>query len=153
MYTIYCDMDGVLVNFAKGYKELTGTDIPTGGNLTWEPIDERGAEWWANLGWMHDGPILWNYIKKYRPKLLSAPSREDSSRVGKHEWVERELPGVPLLLRTAKHKKDFAAPDSILIDDSQTNIDSWTKNHGIGIRHFSDNVGKTLDKLKDLYKN
>ena len=28
-YTIYCDMDGVLVNFVQGYKELTGINTST----------------------------------------------------------------------------------------------------------------------------
>ena len=27
MYTIYCDMDGVLVDFEKGYAELTNTKL------------------------------------------------------------------------------------------------------------------------------
>ena len=76
---------------------------------------------------------MWDYIKQYKPKLLSAPSFEDSSRVGKHEWVERELYGVPLLLRSAKHKKDFAGPKNVLIDDRLDNIQGWRNAGGIGI--------------------
>jgi hypothetical protein len=96
---------------------------------------------------MNDGKRLWNYIEKYKPKLLSAPSRQDESRIGKHEWVERELPGVPLLLRSAKHKKDFAGPKNILIDDRLENVQGWIESGGIGILHTS-----TEDTIKQLNK-
>ena len=29
-------------------------------------------------------------LKPYKPDLLSAPSREDSSRIGKHVWVKHK---------------------------------------------------------------
>ena len=150
-YKIYCDMDGVLVNFDKGYHDLTGNDIK-GEFFTdshfWDPINKAGKNFWVNLEWQPDGKELWDYIKQYKPKLLSAPSRQDDSRVGKHEWVERELPGVPLLLRTAKHKKDFADPNSILIDDRLDNIQGWREKGGIGIHHTSTN--ETIKELKKL---
>jgi beta-phosphoglucomutase-like phosphatase (HAD superfamily) len=42
MYKIYCDLDGVLVDFEKGYAELTDT-IPTksfdGKASFWEHIE------------------------------------------------------------------------------------------------------------------
>ena len=117
---LYCDMDGVLVDFNKGYKELTGEDL-TGEHRNdtdfWDPINKAGYDFWFNLEWMPDGKQLWNYIKKHEPKILSAPSREEVSRVAKHDWIYRELPDTHLILRSAKHKKDFATPTSILIDD------------------------------------
>ena len=147
-------MDGVLVDFDKGYRELTGVDIK-GEFYTdthfWDPINKAGKPFWVNLEWTNDGKRLWNYIKKHKPKLLSAPSRQDDSRVGKHEWVERELPGVPLLLRTAKHKKDFAAPKSILIDDRMDNIQGWRDAGGIGIHHKD--YGNTIMLLDILLAN
>lgn len=150
-YKIYCDMDGVLTDFDGAYQELTGKDI-RGQHLTdasfWSPIDKAGKMFWVDMQWKSDGKELWDYIKKYKPKLLSAPSRQDSSRIGKHEWVERELPGVPLLLRSAKHKKDFAAPDSILIDDRADNIEGWNEAGGIGILHK--NAKDTIEQLKKL---
>ena len=72
MYIIYCDMDGVLVDFEKGYYDLTGTStkqFPKGDNSFWQPISDAGAEFWATLPWMPDGKELWNYIKKYNPNI------------------------------------------------------------------------------------
>jgi FMN phosphatase YigB (HAD superfamily) len=151
-YKIYCDMDGVLVNFDKGYFDLTGKNIKGEFHHStdfWDPINNAGKKFWVNLEWAPDGKELWSYIEKYKPKLLSAPSRQDDSRVGKHEWVERELPGVPLLLRSAKHKKDFAEPNAILIDDRLDNIEGWRERGGIGIHHIS--TKDTIKQLEDLY--
>ena len=150
-YKFYCDMDGVLVNFIKGYLELSGRDI-FGQYHTdkrfWEPIDKAGVEYWINLEWTPDGKELWDYIKKYNPELLSSPSIQNDSRVGKAKWVERELPGVHLILRSAKRKQEFAAPDTILIDDRDSNIEQWAAAGGIAIKHTS--TADTINQLKQL---
>ncbi len=145
-------MDGVLVDFDKGYKDLTGIDIKNqfrSDSEFWEPISKAGYGFWINLKWMSDGYILWDFIKKYNPELLSAPSRDNSSRVGKIDWVKRELPGIKLHLRSAKYKKEFASPNSILIDDRLENIESWAEAGGIGILHKS--AKETINILKTQY--
>ena len=151
-YTIYCDMDSVLVDFDRGYQELTGMTTQQadaiGGDTFWEPLIKAGAKWWITLNWMSDGKQLWDYIKKYNPILLSAPSREESSKLGKRVWVKRELPGVKLILRYAPQKQEYAAPTSILIDDREKNIEQWEAAGGIGILHTS--AANTIEQLKQL---
>jgi len=150
-YKIYCDLDGVLVDFSKGYLKLTGIDL--NGEFRqdknfWEPIDKAGYDFWINLDWTKDGKKLWKYIEKYKPDILSAPSRENDSRVGKHDWVKRELPDAHLILRSMQHKKDFAAPDAVLIDDNGDNIKGWKEAGGVAIHHKS--AEDTIEKLKKL---
>jgi len=149
-YKIYCDMDGVLVDFDKGYYNLTGTEasFDTDPKQFWEPISKAGAAFWIKLPWMPDGKQLWDYIKQYNPDLLSAPSREESSKMGKRIWVKRELPGTKLILRSADRKQEFATPNSILIDDRADNIQRWKDAGGIGIVHTS--AADTIQQLKDL---
>lgn len=151
-YKIYCDMDGVLVDFEKGYEELTGRNIRgkhiRGDADFWQPISDAGEDFWVNLEWMSDGKELWSYIKPYSPKLLSAPSREKSSRTGKEKWVAEHLPGVPLLLKPADQKQLYASSKSILIDDRKDNIERWIEAGGIGIHHTS--ASNTISKLKEL---
>jgi hypothetical protein len=151
-YTIYCDMDGVLVDFDRGYQELTGMTTQQadaiGADTFWEPLTKAGAKWWITLNWMPDGKQLWNYIKKYTPILLSAPSKQESSRLGKRVWVKRELPDVKLILRPASQKQQYASPTSILIDDREKNIDQWEAAGGIGILHTS--TANTIEQLKQL---
>jgi len=151
-YKIYCDMDGVLVDFEKGYEELTGIDLKgqhvSGGEDFWGPIAKAGAQFWIKLNWMPDGKQLWEYIKPYNPVLLSAPSREESSKIGKYVWVKREVPGTKLILRSAERKQEFATPHSILIDDRKDNIERWKEAGGVGIYHTS--AADTIQQLKDL---
>lgn len=151
-YEIYCDMDGVLVDFERGYEELTGKDIRgnhvKGDADFWDPITKAGVKFWAKLKWMPDGKQLWSYIKKHKPNLLSAPSREESSKIGKYVWVKNNLPGVNLILRSAERKQEFASPNAILIDDRADNIQRWKDAGGIGIHHTSaENTINELEKL------
>jgi hypothetical protein len=151
-YTIYCDMDSVLVDFDRGYQELTGMTTQqadaNGVEAFWDPLSKAGAKFWITLQWMPDGKQLWDYIKKYNPILLSAPSREESSKLGKRVWVKRELPGVKLILKYASQKQEYASPTSILIDDRQKNIDQWEAAGGIGILHT--NTPNTIKQLQQL---
>lgn len=152
-YKLYCDMDGVLVDFEEGYNKLTGRKAPGYSSPYnkedfWKPISDAGAEFWANLDWMSDGKQLWDYIKQFNPKLLTAPSREESSRIGKKEWVNKNIPGTPIVFKYAADKKDLAEPKAILIDDREDNIEQWIDAGGIGIRHTS--ATSTINKLKKL---
>ena len=152
-YKVYCDMDGVIVDFERGYNDLTGKEAP-GVHSTydktdfWSAITKAGSKFWADLHWMSDGKELWNYIKQYSPKLLTAPSREKSSEIGKQEWIDKHLPGTPVIFKQAKDKKDLAEPNAILIDDRKDNIQQWIDAGGIGILHTStESTIKQLQKL------
>jgi hypothetical protein len=169
---IFCDMDGVLVDFDKGYKELTGVTThhadSQGRNEFWKLYrdnlknkDIPEKSYWANLDWMPDGKQLWDYIKEYNPYVLTAPSvnfdlpfeeryklENNESMQGKTEWVQR-LPNMKkLYFRSAGRKADFAGPNKILIDDRKDTIDSWNANGGIGIFHTS--TANTIKQLQDL---
>jgi hypothetical protein len=151
-YTIYCDMDGVIVDFDQGYKDLTGmtTDEANsnGNKVFWDPIKQAGAGFWIRLKWMSDGHQLWDYISPYNPTLLSAPSKEESSKIGKRVWVKRNLPGAKLILRPASQKQQFSGENQILIDDRVDNIEQWKSKGGIGILHTS--ASDTIKQLKEL---
>jgi len=152
-YRIFCDLDGVITDFNKAYEGISGIKLSKDEHRNdsefWEPIERAGYDFWVNMEWMPDGHILWDFISPYNPTILSAPSRQNVSRVGKVDWVNRELPGTPLILRSAKHKKDFAAPDAILIDDRPDNVQGWIDAGGIGILHKS--AEETINELIQKY--
>lgn len=144
-------MDQVLTDFEKAYYDLTGIKISGHKNNSpsfWKPLDDAGLPFWENIGWMSDGKELWNYIKKYNPTILSAPSKRNESRIGKIKWVNRELGDFKVILRSSEHKKDLAVPKAILIDDREDTIAGWEENGGIGIHHT--NTKNTIEKLKEL---
>ena len=151
-YTIYCDMDGVLVDFDKGYEDLTGmtTDEANakGKIAFWDPIHQAGAGFWIRLKWMPDGKQLWDYISSYNPTLLSAPSKEESSKIGKRVWKKNNLPDTKLILTPAKFKQKYSGENKILIDDREDNIQQWKDKGGIGILHTS--AADTIKQLKEL---
>jgi hypothetical protein len=159
-YLIFCDMDGVLVDFDKGYQELTGKstnhkDVQDknefwallGNSLKEKDLEEY--DYWVNLPWMPDGKMLWNHIKGYNPYVLTAPSRDPGSKIAKREWVERELPEAKnVYFRRAALKPEFSGKNRILIDDREDTIAGWIANGGIGIHHTS--AANTIQQLKDL---
>jgi hypothetical protein len=155
-YEIYCDMDGVLVDFDKGYKNLTGQETHhvdlQGKDEFWgtfrqslEDKKMQEKDYWANLEWMPDGKELWDHIQSMKPTLLSAPSRDPQSRWGKRIWVKKNIPGTPLILAAASAKKNYANKNSILIDDRISNVNEWNAAGGIGILHTS--TSSTIEKL------
>jgi len=159
-YTIYCDLDGVLVDFDKGYYELTGkpthhADVQDKQEfwktlhrgLASKNMEER--EYWSNLEWMPDGKELFKYILPYNPFILTAPSRDPGSKIGKTEWVNENLSGVKKLIFAAAYKKpSYSRKNHILIDDRKQTIDEWNTNGGIGIFHTS--AKDTIKQLKKL---
>ena len=154
-YTIYCDMDGVLVDFDKQFKKASGGISPreyeekNGKEAFWNLIDnENGVGFWVGMPWMLNGKQLWEYIKPNNPILLSSPSRSNSSRLGKRLWVRNNLPGTKLILANSYNKKNYADGNNILIDDRPSNIDQWKAAGGIGILFIS--TAQTIEELKEL---
>ena len=153
-FKIFVDMDGVIVDFIRGWKEIGISDKSfheyediVGKSKIYEQLREKGGvSWWADLKWLPDGKELWNYIKKYNPLILTTPATFQESKDGKKIWCDRELgPDVPLIF--SKEKGEYATPNGILIDDYQKKIDNWRNNGGIGILHIS-----TEDTIKQLKK-
>jgi 5'(3')-deoxyribonucleotidase len=158
-YIIFCDMDGVLVDFDKGYEDMTGkhtkhVELQNSkdfwNNLHQSLKDKNLTEYdyWVNLPWMPDGQTLWNYIKPYNPYVLTAPSRDPGSKQGKKEWVERLSGMKKLYFKPAKFKQEFSGKNRILIDDRADTITNWNAQGGIGILHTS--ADNTINKLKQL---
>jgi hypothetical protein len=154
-YTIYCDMDGVLVDFDKQFEKVSGGISPreyeeaNGKEAFWNLIDnENGVGFWVGMPWMPNGKQLWDYIKPNTPLLLSSPSRSNSSRLGKRLWVRNNLPGTKLILANSYNKKNYADSNNILIDDRPSNIDQWKAAGGIGILFIS--TDQTIEELKKL---
>jgi len=152
-YKIFLDMDGVLVDFDKQFEELTGEDPRTfeakyGTKGFWEAIERAGVGFWRGMEWMPGGEELYNRASQYDHMLLSSPSRSETSKIGKRLWRRDKTPNTKLTLARSYNKKNFAAPNHILIDDRMDNIQQWRDAGGIGIHYTSQGqVNKELEKL------
>jgi phosphopantetheine adenylyltransferase len=158
-YQIFCDLDSVLVDFDKGYEQLTG--LSTKNNFIqdkdqfWEEFRNNLSkknmteyEYWSKLDWTNDGKILWNYIKKYNPYILTAPSRDPQSKEGKKAWTTRLDNMKNIYFRSSDTKHHFSGSNRILIDDRDSIIKDWISNGGIGILHTS--AKNTIEQLKKI---
>ena len=156
-YKIYCDMDGVLVNFNKRFNNLTSSN-PTqyreenGIDKFWEVIDNEGVGFWVGIEWMDDGKELFNFLKEnFDVELLSSPSRAENSRLGKRLWVINHKLGVKLNLEYSRSKHKYAAPNHVLIDDREDIIKDWESKGGVGILHTS--TEDTIVELLNIIAN
>jgi hypothetical protein len=171
-YTLFVDMDGVLVDFEKGYEQLTGVSIQQsneqGKNKFWDlyrdSLEQKNIpekDYWSSLSWMSDGQTLWDYVKSYNPYVLTAPSvnfdlpreqrytREFNQSIqGKLDWVQRLDNMKNVYFKAARFKPQMAGPNKILIDDRKDTIDAWNAAGGIGILHTS--TANTIEQLEKL---
>ena len=156
-YKIYCDMDGVLTNFESRFEHFTGKspkqyEKEFGLEQFWHLIDSKiGVRFWVGMDWMPQGKKLWDFIKPYQPDLLTSPSRDNSSRLGKNLWVKNNLSPKPrTIFAYSADKQRFASENRILIDDKKSNINEWNAQGGIAIRCKDGDVTSVINELKEL---
>ena len=171
-YQIYCDMDGVLTDFEKRFVTLLRKEGPKyyskatiaqvtrpkhfdkleGTEEFWKFIDQYiGLEFWSEMEWMPNGRVLWDFIQPYGPKLLTSPSRDNTSRLGKRLWVKENLVPTPeVLFRFGDAKSDFANENSILIDDKPSNLEAFAAKGGIALEVKDGEIQSVINALKEL---
>ena len=72
---IYCDMDGVLCDFGAQIRKATGKSkeqwMRIDGRVKWDTVIDY-PKFWENMPWNAPGKVLWNFVRKYNPHILSA---------------------------------------------------------------------------------
>jgi|TARA_R110002126_G_scaffold684_11_gene4235 hypothetical protein len=178
-YQIYCDMDGVLVDFVAGtvehitkqlqageaeeLKEKIGRDYITDEDIHVNSPNRNNyvrdymfkelnnhAEFWENLPWMPGGEELWNFISQFNPYILTAPMGY-GSEIGKQAWIDTHLQPSPSKVFMSHDKFKWAAANHILIDDFTKNTVPWDNEGGISILHTD--TSKTIEKLEEIGLN
>lgn len=94
-YKIFCDLDGVLVDFNAGVKKIcngrTPEELPN-QSIMWSAIS-RADQFYDRLPWTEDGKILWEELKNHptTPYILTGVPMNIKSRAEKFAWCKREL--------------------------------------------------------------
>jgi hypothetical protein len=158
---IFCDMDGVLVDFAEGAKSYLKIDPKTqasafnnmwGSPQGWAKLMHDWPTFWMDLPELSQTQRLWRLIKPFHPSILTAiPEGWRSSGTGKYIWAKRHLPkfaGHPneefhAVLRSQKQQfaKQADGTPNLLIDDYVKNIREWTAAGGVGVLYTDDSTG------------
>lgn len=151
---IYCDMDGVLVDFMKGAEAVLGHPFESSvldsvKEQDYDKILALKESFWVNLPPMPGMRELWRVVNKYNGHILSAKASwernrgtKEYSRIGKLIWIKRHLQ-IPLSrvhIVERKDKQRFATSEqgpNLLIDDHSKNIREFQAAGGIGVYHTS----------------
>jgi beta-phosphoglucomutase-like phosphatase (HAD superfamily) len=156
---IYLDMDGVIADFNKRYKEIYGM-LPKEAerhkkfeNLFRDAIKNNI---FADLDPMPGAMDLIEYLRKASvpTQILSSTARpEVHDEVAKQKMIWLQKHGItfnPIFVPGKRLKKQYAAPDSLIIDDTEVVIDDWVGAGGCAIWHKD--VPSTINILKLVYK-
>lgn len=148
---VYCDMDGVLVDFVGAalrlhratdlytkYPGALGTfDIEKVLGITqdqfWAPINEETTFWedlqpTAEAEWIVE--TLERIYGRENVCILTAPALGDTCFIGKRLWLRRHFPQFITRLAYAKDKSKFASPRHTLLDDADKNVAPFIKAGG-----------------------
>jgi hypothetical protein len=158
-YEIYCDLDGVLVDFDELACKISGKPRSNDTEMEekyWDVIiaySQAGNKFYGAMNLMLDAMQLWNHIKKHGAKILSSTGRRGhklNARKEKIDWVKENLGAKAsreaLFVEDTPLKAKYAKPNRILIDDRKKAIDAWVKAGGIGILHKT--AARTIQELK-----
>lgn len=168
---IYLDMDGTIVDWeSAANKALTDAGKPEWNDPYWEEtygkkVDDR-KKWdilnavpnfWESLKFTDDGKKIWNFVKKYRPNILSAcGALTKNCKRGKINWINKYLEPkkyigkIHLVNRADKKKFAVDANDkpTVLIDDYIKNCQEYKMAGGIAVQVTTAN--EVIAKLRRL---
>ena len=179
-YEIYCDMDGVLVDFELGVVDyitarlqegnvpelaeelgrdyITAEDIKSNKavrNYMYKEL-ENHAQFWEDLPWMSKGKELWARIWPYGPNILTTPmGGEDHPKSGYGSRIGKQAWIDKNLVKEMQMppKKIIMARDKYRwANKTSILIDDWTKNTGPwGDKKIGNGIA-ILHKNEDLKK-
>lgn len=135
----YLDLDGVIVDFAQGCidwytLDCTPEDFKDWGFIFnffsgsekdfWEGLTDR---FWLGLNFTKEAKRILTLVEPMKPCILTSPARTGAG--GKQQWIRENLPDYfnedRYLIGPAKHY--LAHKNSLLIDDSEENVDRFRK--------------------------
>ena len=159
-WKIFCDLDGVLVDFCKGVRNLTGYE-PEQMSLKkmWTHILNR-PKFFSELDWTENGQELWSYLIKLvgienvtsSINILTGLPYSKKKKVEKDkiEWCRKKL-NYDITVHTCNSSEKWKYSDQrmILIDDRIELKSQWEKYGGVFIHHTS--TARTVSVLNKLY--
>ena len=152
---IYLDMDGVIADFEKRYKELYHMrPREAEKQKKFYPFFQQFIKDgnFATLDLMPGAMELIDFLRKAPVPthiLSSTANEEEYDAISKQKMIWLQKHGItfnPIFVPGKKHKKDFAKPDAMIIDDTESVIDQFREAGGHAIWHKD--VPTTLVILK-----
>lgn len=166
---IYLDMDETIVGWHQGADDaLAKFGYPKWSHQFWKQYADDEADeirwailnkvsnFWINLKFTSDGRRIWDFVKKYKPHILSAcTGHSPSCKPEKHVWLAKNLGlnnlGNIYLVSRPEKKKFARAPSgapNLLIDDYPKNCNEFRASGGLAIQVTT--ASEVIAELKAL---
>lgn len=161
-FEIYCDMDGVLVDFNNGVTKVMNDpefDVLQKKHRAnfWKLLNEipeqEAIDIWANFEWVPGGKELWRYVSRFNPGILSSPGNIARDRVekGKMLWIKKNLNPKPSKILFSVNKWKHAHQFGILIDDHDKHLIPWEEKGGVAIRYKTGDYKSAIQELQGRF--
>jgi hypothetical protein len=150
---LYCDLDGVLVDFEKGVINRLGK-IPEelNRNMMWAVL-RKTPNFYDKLPWMSKGRTLWEAIKDYNPVILTGCPRGGWSEEDKRNWCARELgPHIKVICCDTREKPNYCSEGDMLIDDRDVIMNEWIKKGGKYVLYSETNLESNIETIKKYFE-
>ncbi|MFV0627193.1 MAG: 5' nucleotidase, NT5C type [Alphaproteobacteria bacterium] len=150
---IFCDMDGVLVDFEEGFFDVHGKyPSELSHSEMWQIVLDNENHW-LDLPPMKDAQELINFLAQYEYQILTGLPIQGFDKADKEKklWIEKHISKeLPVICCLSRDKHIYCQKGDILIDDRKGMISDWEEAGGIGILHETSE--KTISELKKLLK-
>lgn len=132
---IFLDIDGVLADFMGGVSELFDKDVTAHDSWNvYDALDLSPQEFWGKISqtqmfWANLKPYPWARdlvnlcleTTKGNVTLVTSPSYDAKCYAEKYVWVRKHFPTMTRKLFIGPEKHLLAKPNTILIDDNDSN--------------------------------
>ena len=153
-YTLFLDLDGVLVDFDAGVEKICGKSPQELEARAMWPRLAKSVDFYTNLGWMSDGRLLWEFTRSHNPIILTGLPMGNWAESQKRTWCRQELgAGVEVITcmsrqKAAKGRERSGETTAVLVDDRLKLKDAWKEMGGVFIHH--QNSEQSITELKQL---
>lgn len=152
---IYLDLDGVMADFEKHFKDYFGSEPSDFDDGTMWKMINGYEDFYANLPMMPNANKLFKFLIDTfgDVTILSACPRSNykNAAMQKRQWVYENITDdvtvIPMM--GGKNKGLFMhSPGDILIDDMKKNCEAWKDFGGIAIQY--NNYEQTVNELSKI---
>ena len=147
---IFCDMDGVIVNFDEGIKQLCGAyPQQLVRSEMWQKVINT-PNYWLNLAQLPHAKDIISYLRPKGFKILTGLPVYGYDKAAREKplWIKKYFGSdIEVICCLTKDKRSYCHKGDVLIDDREQTIKEWREVGGIGIYHTSwENTLKELKK-------
>ena len=149
MARLFLDLDGVLADFDRGVREVTGQPPEALPLKTMWAALSRAPRFFETLAFMEDAEALWRFCAPHRPTILTGLPLGNWAAPQKVRWAAEHFPGVPIITCMARDKHKHMHEGDVLVDDRENHRAAYEAAGVVFVHHK--NAKDSLRQLAEIY--